>query len=111
VNLHNTINNGVQTEGSIYLLGTIVQSAQDLLMRLQSRMADVVQSPGNLPFNKYRGYKNEKREAEEPYRFVDGDLIERFLDVSETLQEEICRGLGPGVEEVRNFVEELKRLH
>jgi DNA damage-binding protein 1 len=80
-------------------------------MRLQSRMADVVQSPGNLPFNKYRGYKNEKRETEEPFRFVDGELIERFLDVSETLQKEICKGLGPGVEEVRNLVEELKRLH
>lgn len=80
-------------------------------MRLQSRMAEVAQSPGNLPFSKYRGYKSEKREAEEPFRFVDGELIEKFLDVSESLQEEICKGLGPGVEEVRNLVEELKRLH
>jgi len=70
-----------------------------------------VQSPGNLPFNKHRGYKNEKRETEEPFRFVDGELIEKFLDVSDSLQGEICKGLGPGVEEVRNIVEELKRLH
>lgn len=42
---------------------------------------------------------------------MDGELIEKFLDVSESLQEEICKGLGPGVEEVRNLVEELKRLH
>lgn len=80
-------------------------------MRLQSRMANVVQSLGDLPFNKYRSYKNETRETEEPFRFVDGELIERFLDVSESLQEEICKGLGPGVEEVRDLVEELKRFH
>lgn len=74
-------------------------------------MAEVVQSPGNIPYSKYRGFKNEKRETEESFRFVDGELIEKFLDASETLQEEICKGLGPAAEEVRNLVEELKRLH
>lgn len=47
----------------------------------------------------------------EPFRFVDGELIERFLDVDEEVQKEICTGLGPSVEDVRNLVEELKRLH
>lgn len=51
------------------------------------------------------------KEDSEPFRFVDGELIERFLDVGEDVQEEICRGLGPSVEDVRNVVEELKRLH
>lgn len=100
-----------QVEGSIYLFATIAQSAQDLLMRLQTRMADLVQSPGNIPFNVYRSFKTMNRETEEPFRFVDGELLERFLDVSESLQEEICTGLGPGVEDIRNMVEELKRLH
>ncbi|KAI9736439.1 MAG: hypothetical protein M1818_006173 [Claussenomyces sp. TS43310] len=99
------------TEGSIYLFGTIVSQTQDLLMRLQARMADVVQSPGHLPFNRYRSFKNAERETDEPFRFVDGELIERFLDVSEVMQEEICRGLGPSVEDLRDLVEELKRLH
>jgi DNA damage-binding protein 1 len=80
-------------------------------MRLQSRMGEVVESPGQLPFNKYRSFKNAERETEEPFRFVDGELIERFLDLSEALQEEICTGLGPSVEDVRNMIEELKRLH
>ena len=80
-------------------------------MRLQSRMAELVVSLGNMPFNKYRAYKAEARETEEPFRFVDGELIERFLDVNECLQEDICKGLGPSVEDIRNLVEELKRLH
>jgi DNA damage-binding protein 1 len=101
----------LQTEGSIYLFATISSSAQDVLMRLQSQMAELVQSPGHLPFDKYRAFKNVDREGDEPFRFVDGELVERFLDVSESLQEEICNGLGPSVEDIRNMVEELKRLH
>lgn len=101
----------IQSEGSIYLFATIVQKSQDLLMRLQTSMAELVHSPGNIPFNRYRSFKNSERETEEPFRFVDGELIERFLDVSDELQLEICKGLGPGVEDVRNMVEELKRLH
>lgn len=51
------------------------------------------------------------REATEPFRFVDGELIERFLDVDESAQIEICKGLGPHIEDIRGLVEELKRLH
>jgi DNA damage-binding protein 1 len=42
---------------------------------------------------------------------VDGELIERFLDLDEEDQRAVCEGLGPGVEDVRGVVEELKRLH
>lgn len=81
-------------------------------MRLQSRLAssDLVTTLGNLPFSSYRAFRNSKREADEPYRFVDGELIERFLDLSEVDQEVVCEGLGPEVEDVRSLVEGLKRL-
>lgn len=46
-----------------------------------------------------------------PYRFVDGGFLELFLDMSETMQEEVCEGLGPSVEHMRNLVEEMRRLH
>ena len=80
-------------------------------MRLQSAIAAFVHSPGNIPFNKFRAFKNEVREAEEPYRFVDGELIEKFLDVEAGMQEEIVKGLGVEVEEVRAMVEGLRHLH
>ncbi|TVY78325.1 DNA damage-binding protein [Lachnellula suecica] len=99
------------TEGSILLLSLITPSSQDLLMRLQSRMASTLSSLGDIDFATYRGFKSSEREAGEPFRFVDGELIERFLDVGEETQEEICRGLGPSVEDVRGVVEELKRVH
>ncbi len=80
-------------------------------MRLQTRMSTIIQTLGNMDFNMYRAFKNLERETAEPFRFVDGELIERFLDVDEDVQEEICKGLGPSVEDMRNMVEELKMLH
>ena len=102
-----------QTEGSIYLFSTIGTSSQDLLMRLQTRMSNIIATLGDMEFNRYRSFQiqNDALEDPEPFRFVDGELIERFLDVDEDVQEEICKGLGPSVEDVRNMVEELKRLH
>lgn len=80
-------------------------------MRLQANIAALVLSPGNVPWNKYRAFKNSVREAEEPFRFVDGELVERFLDCSPGVQEEIVQGLGVDVEYVRGMVESLRRLH
>lgn len=80
-------------------------------MNLQNRMSGIIQTLGNIDFNSHRSFKSTERETAEPFRFVDGELIERFLDVDEETQEEICKGLGPSVEDVRNMVEELKRLH
>ena len=98
-------------EGSIWLFALISPSKQDFLMRLQEKMASMVQSPGNVPFNTYRAFKTSVRQSEEPNRFVDGELIERFLDCEASLQEEIVSGLNVDVEEVRGMVEMLKRLH
>ncbi|KAL8940928.1 MAG: hypothetical protein Q9211_002047 [Gyalolechia sp. 1 TL-2023] len=100
-------------DGSIYLFAVISSSKQDLLMRLQQAIAARVQSPGNVPFNTYRAFKNSVREADEPFRFVDGELIEKFLDCPMSMQDSICGELGGKVdaEEMRAMVEGLRRVH
>lgn len=104
-------------EGSIYLFGLIAPTHRDLLMRLQAALAPMVSSLGDVPFNTYRAFKNQVREAEEPYRFVDGELIEGFLNLKDESQESIVRGLGEvgvgagGLEGIRDLVESLRRLH
>ena len=104
-------------EGSIYLFGLIAPTHRNLLMRLQAALAPFVSSLGDVPFNTYRAFKSQVREAEEPYRFVDGELIEGFLNLREELQEKVVGGLGEvgveagGLEGVRELVEGLKRLH
>jgi DNA damage-binding protein 1 len=100
-----------QVEGSIYLFGLITHNYQNLLMTLQSNLAELMSTPGNVPFAKYRAFKNQVREAEEPYRFVDGDLVERFLDESEEVQTKAVEGLGVDVESMKAMIEGLRRLH
>ena len=99
-----------QAEGSIYLFALISPKKQDLLMRLQTSIAENVESPGHMSFARFRAFKNAMRDADEPWRFVDGDLIERFLDCTEELQKTIVAGLDMDVDAVRTMVEQLKRL-
>jgi DNA damage-binding protein 1 len=101
----------LQVEGSIYLFGLITPNYLDLLMTLQSNLGKLVPALGDIEFAKYRAFKNQVREEEEPMRFVDGELIEKFLDLSEEAQNEACKGLGVDVESVRGLVEGLRRLH
>ncbi|KAK8106027.1 CPSF A subunit region [Apiospora kogelbergensis] len=98
-------------EGGIYLFGTMTDSTLDLLRRLQNNLIASIETVGDLEFNGFRSFRNEQREETEPYRYIDGELIERFLDADEEIQEKLVEGLGPDVESMRNLVEELKRLH
>ncbi|KAJ4351757.1 uncharacterized protein N0V89_007100 [Didymosphaeria variabile] len=98
-------------EGSIYLLGLIAPTHHNLLMTLQSNLAELVNALGDVPFAKYRAFKNQVRESEEPFRFVDGEFIERFLDADDAVQKKAVEGLGVDVEEVKGLVEGLRRLH
>ncbi|RAL59585.1 hypothetical protein DID88_006444 [Monilinia fructigena] len=113
------------TEGSIYLFSLIPPQNQDILMRLQSQLASLPTqslshpdsypgtiefSPGNLDFNRYRSYVSAVRETSEPFRFIDGDLIELFLDLRWDVQELLGKALGVPAEDLRGLVEGLRRL-
>ena len=100
-------------EGSIYLFGFIAEGKQDLLIRMQSAMMDMVVSPGNVDFKKFRGFRSQVRDMGEvgPSRFVDGELIEQFLDLGEAAQQKVCEKLKTGLEETKGMVEGLRRIH
>jgi len=100
-------------EGGVYMMGTISPAYQDVLMRLQNAVAGRVQAPGYMPWAKYRAFRTESREGDEPYRFVDGELIETVLSLGEMVLEDICKEIGGGVsvEEIKGMVEGLRRLH
>lgn len=100
-------------EGSIYLFGLIAKDYQDLLMRLQGEIAGRVRSPGGVGFGKFRGVKTQVRDMGEegPGRFVDGEVVEGFLDMQESVQGDVAGVLGVQVEELRGIVEGLRRIH
>lgn len=80
-------------------------------MTFQARLQEFVYAPGNIDFDVWRAFRNQAREEMGPYRFIDGEMVERFLDLDEAKQELVCEGLGPSVEDMRNMIEELIRMH
>ena len=77
-----------------------------------------------MPFYTFRAFKNQVREDVEPYRSVDGELLEKFLDLDEDVQQTIVTWLkneahvdvdkweGKDItkEGLRTLVENLKRF-
>lgn len=72
---------------------------------------------GDIGFLEYRAFRNEVRQEEEPRRFVDGELIEKFLSCGAEIQAECVRGLTLGdgqavtVDDVKEIVDNLRRMH
>ena len=106
-------------EGAVYMLGTINTSYTDALLRLQASLANKVEAPGYMPWTKFRAWKTEVRESDEPFRFVDGEMVEQgLLRLSDADLEAVLReaGLTEGaskvsLEEIRSWGEELRRLY
>ncbi|KAK6531529.1 hypothetical protein TWF281_008324 [Arthrobotrys megalospora] len=106
-------------EGGLFMLGLIHPDYFDILMKCQSNMAKVVKGIGDLDFNKYRAFNTKGRQPDEPFRFVDGELIEKFLDLDEEAMNMVIDGAGEDdnsriectIGEMKNIVEALKRLH
>ena len=100
-------------DGGVYLFGIINAEYRDLLMRLQSRLAERIRGVGDVGFNRWRAFRTLVREAEEPFRFVDGEFLEGFLGLEGEEREEVVKGMGVkglGVGDVVAVVEGLRRL-
>ncbi|PMB64693.1 DNA damage-binding protein 1 [Beauveria bassiana] len=98
-------------EGTLYLYGDIAPKYQDLLITLQTNIEKYVKTTGGISFDAWRAFRNQAREADGPFRFVDGEMVERFLDLGKQTQAALCQDLGLNVEDVRNMIEELRRMH
>ena len=104
-------------EGSIYMLGAINAAYTDALLRVQSCLATRVLAPGYMPWSKYRAWSTEVREGDEPFRFVDGEMVESgLLNLSDNELEDVLRESGLNeqnltVEKLRGWGEDLRRLY
>ncbi|BFZ58878.1 hypothetical protein PYCC9005_005944 [Savitreella phatthalungensis] len=98
-------------DGTIGIVGRIASDQVNLLLELQSAMASVIQPVGGLNFFDWRGYRTPHVKVAEPSRFVDGDLIEKFLDFSADRKKSVADQVGQSVDHLETMVEELSRLH
>lgn len=106
-------------EGAIYMLATINPAYVNVLLLLQSALASRVQAPGYMPWAKFRAWKTEVTEKDEPFRVVDGEMVEQgLLALDDQQLETVLREgglmeetLNVSVQEARAWGDELRRLY
>ncbi|XVE94238.1 hypothetical protein REPUB_Repub01dG0264300 [Reevesia pubescens] len=96
--------------GVIGVIASLPNEQYAFLEKLQSNLRKVIKGVGGLSHEQWRSFNNEKKTVEAK-NFLDGDLIESFLDLSRGKMEEISKAVGVSVEELSKRVEELTRLH
>lgn len=77
------------------LIGLVAQIPADFynfLLDVQNRMIKVVKSVGKIDHEHWRSFSTE-RKTELPTGFIDGDLIESFLDLRREKMDEVVSGL------------------
>ena len=76
-------------------IGVVTQLANDnyqFLADIQTRMARVIKPVGKIEHSFWRSFATE-RKVEQSEGFIDGDLIESFLDLSNDKMKEVVAGL------------------
>ncbi|CAI9783475.1 unnamed protein product [Fraxinus pennsylvanica] len=96
--------------GVIGVIASLPYEQYIFLEKLQTILRKVIKGVGGLSHEQWRSFYNEKKTVDAK-NFLDGDLIESFLDLGRNRTEEISKAMGVPVEELMKRVEELTRLH
>ncbi|KAI3988674.1 hypothetical protein MKX01_027038 [Papaver californicum] len=96
--------------GVIGVIASLPHEHYLFLEKLQSNLVKVIKGVGGLNHEQWRSFNNEKKTVDAK-NFLDGDLIESFLDLSRNRMEEISANMSVSVEELCKRVEEMTRLH
>ncbi|XP_074558641.1 DNA damage-binding protein 1a [Curcuma longa] len=96
--------------GVIGVIASLPHDQYVFFEKLQANLVKVIKGVGGLSHEQWRSFNNEKRTAD-ARNFLDGDLIESFLDLSRSRMDDIASSMGVTLEELCKRVEELTRLH
>lgn len=127
--MQHALESSTPTQGSVLYgtvngaIGLVTQLPQDFfnfMSDVQARLAKVIKSVGKIEHSFWRSFHTE-RKTEPSTGFIDGDLIESFLDLSRDKMQEVVQGLqmddGSGmkreatVDDIVKMIEELTRIH
>lgn len=96
--------------GAIGLVTQIPQNFYEFLLDLQNKLSSVIKSVGKIEHSFWRAFHTDIK-TENSEGFIDGDLIESFLDLSQDKMKEVADGLGMTVEYLVKMIEDLTRIH
>ncbi|KAG0223154.1 DNA damage-binding protein 1a [Actinomortierella wolfii] len=102
--------------GAVGVIATLTKERYDFLRHLEKNLTRVIRGIGGLDHGTWRAFRN-KTKVLNSENFIDGDLVEMFLDLNQDDINAVMEGANGGqpitvpVEEVTKLVEELLRLH
>lgn len=96
--------------GVIGVIASLPYEQYAFMEKLQTNLRRVIKGVGGLGHEQWRSFYSEKKTSDAK-NFLDGDLIESFLDLGRNRMEEISKAMCVSVEELMKRVEELTRLH
>ncbi|KAM0886112.1 hypothetical protein ACQ4PT_029885 [Festuca glaucescens] len=98
------------TNGAIGIIASLPHDHYVFLEKLQATLVNFIKGVGGLSHEQWRSFHNGKKTLE-ARNFLDGDLIESFLDLNRVKMEEVAEAMAVPVEELFKRVEDLTRLH
>jgi len=97
-------------DGVVGLILSIDEELFRCLEAIQNSLSKIVKSVGQIDHSEWRSFQSNKS-TQRSVGFIDGDLIETFLDLSKPKMELVSKEVEMSVEELVKIIEELSRLH
>lgn len=99
-------------DGTLGVIANIKSEAYDFFLRLQKAMETLIPGIGGLSHAEWREMRIiHPARAAGAKNYLDGDLIERFLDLNISQMTKVSSMLSIGVDKLVQRVEEMQRLH
>lgn len=107
------------TSGAVGMVAQLPQDFYQFLLEVQTKLTQVIKGVGKIEHRFWRSYMTERR-RDTSMGFIDGDLLESFLDLSRSKMLEVVQGLqiddgdmkrDATVEDLVKVIEELTRIH
>jgi len=106
--------------GAIGLVSQLPPEFYNFLHEIQTKLTKVIKSVGKIDHDFWRSFSTE-RKTESSIGFIDGDLIESYLDLNRTQMQEVATGIHidddsgmkreATADDLIKIIEELTRIH
>jgi len=97
-------------EGVIGLILSIDETFFRRLDLIQNSLCKIIKSVGKIDHKDWRAFQGNKS-SQPAIGFIDGDLVETFLDLSRDKMDLVAKDVNLPVEDLVKMIEELSRLH
>jgi len=94
--------------GVIGVVASLTKQEFEFFDKVVKGIDKVIKGIGGFSHSNWRSFSNERKQ-DEAKNFIDGDLVESFLDLSREKMEEVASHVGVAVDEMVKRIETFQR--